>query len=235
MNMIAGRNMHHNFLCDLAQISSVDGREIGGIPSISFRPFNTASNNEKSPITKSQHVFVYYDGRTLEWIRPFTRLTCAATLERDRVFISNWNISGLLRTHAWTRLLLRIDETIMPLPVVSDLPVRIEFTGQQIVNICLTRGMNITHPMLNRSRQSGRRNYVQDGLKKLWPAWETPGIAQPLYIFPPKAKMDSRMFVDLVRKSMFKNDISRLYLVEEKKIILHRDSAGAQIKDTAVE
>lgn len=56
-----------------------------------------------------------------------------------------------------------------------------------------------------------------------------------LYFVPPKAKMNGRMFIDLVLKPMFKRDIPRLYPGEEKKIILHMDSAGAHVKDTVVE
>ncbi|OWA52644.1 hypothetical protein BV898_17091 [Hypsibius exemplaris] len=56
-----------------------------------------------------------------------------------------------------------------------------------------------------------------------------------LYFVPPKAKMNGRMFIDLVLKPMLKNDILRLYPGEEKKFILHMDSAGAHVKDTVVE
>ncbi|OQV18042.1 putative ATP synthase subunit alpha, mitochondrial [Hypsibius exemplaris] len=55
-----------------------------------------------------------------------------------------------------------------------------------------------------------------------------------LYFVPPKAKMNSQMFIGLILEPLFKTDVPRLYQGEEKKVILHMDSAGAHVKDTVV-
>ncbi|OWA54330.1 hypothetical protein BV898_18738 [Hypsibius exemplaris] len=46
--------------------------------------------------------------------------------------------------------------------------------------------------------------------------------------------MNSQMFIDLILEPMFKKDVPRLYPEEEKKVILHMDSAGAHVKDRVV-
>jgi len=55
-----------------------------------------------------------------------------------------------------------------------------------------------------------------------------------LYFVPPKAEMNSQMFINLILKPLFEKDVPRLYPGEEKKIILHMDSAGTHVKDTVV-
>ncbi|OWA50594.1 hypothetical protein BV898_15105 [Hypsibius exemplaris] len=49
-----------------------------------------------------------------------------------------------------------------------------------------------------------------------------------------EAKINSQMFIDLILEPVFKKDVPRLYPGEEKKIILHMDSATAHVKDTVV-
>ncbi|OQV23273.1 hypothetical protein BV898_02725 [Hypsibius exemplaris] len=46
--------------------------------------------------------------------------------------------------------------------------------------------------------------------------------------------MNSQMFINLILEPLFKKDVPRLYPGEEKRIILHMDSAGAHVKDTVV-
>ncbi|OQV11544.1 hypothetical protein BV898_14121 [Hypsibius exemplaris] len=55
-----------------------------------------------------------------------------------------------------------------------------------------------------------------------------------LYFVPLKAKMNGSMFIDLIVKPLFKKHVPQFYPGEEKKIILHMDSAGAHVKDTVV-
>lgn len=50
-----------------------------------------------------------------------------------------------------------------------------------------------------------------------------------LFAVPPKAKIDYKVFIDRVLKPLFRRDVPRLYPGEEKKVILHVDSAPAHI------